>query len=220
MSAKITAADMEETRRAALYGDEPQGPVTSLPATSEGDAFSVDDLLALAPAAAPFTMPNGRTVWVHRLGLDDVGWLNVMALKDVKRLAITDPQEERIRYEHAAWVYQVICACRLGPDLGARKVFQPDHADVIRRNLPWETIRKIVALSDRMGEGDDQLPAMVLDFFARAESILRTWSGGLTADSWTDCRKTLGAFASCVSVIRQRKSLVSADVIALAELEG
>jgi len=221
---KPTPAELlAKAQELAQYGfHRPTGPLTQLkgksgPAVPDG-VFDPSDLLSLPARSQPYSMPNGKVVWVHPVSPEEAIWLNVQALKEVRGMNLTDPQEAALQSRLRAQSYQAVCACRVGPESTARAVFHPDHAEALRRNLPSETLQQLCALSDRLGASSDAEYQQVLDFFGNAQTWLTTWLSQWTTDLPERGRSSLEAFAACVGRIVQRRTWDEQDVAAMQGL--
>lgn len=221
---KPTPAELlARAQELAQYGfHRPTGPVTQLkgksgPAVPEG-IFDPSDLLSLPTCSQPYPMPNGKVVWVHPVSPAEAIWLNVQALKEVRSLNLSDPQESALESRLRAQSYQAVCACRVGPEPTARAVFHPDHAEALRRNLPSEALQQICSLSDRLGAAGSAEYQQVLDFFDGAQTWLMTWLSQWTTVLPESGRTSLGAFVSCVGRIVQRRTWDDQDVSTLQSL--
>lgn len=223
MTSKQREEMLGRAREANRWGlDAPAGPVTSFPqkppsSVPEG-IFAPEDLLKPVQRAEPFTMPNGKSVWVHPVSPDEAVWLNVQTVKDLQRVGEVSEAEARIRALTLAWSYQAVCACRVGPEPNAARVFHPDHAEALRKNLPNETLQQIAALSDRLGSADAASREVVRGFFDALRTWLTTCSSQLSTDTLGTWRERLEACASCVSLVSARGMLIPTDADALSAL--
>lgn len=216
-----------KAQEVADYGYLPAGPAAPpkgvpLTETPEG-VFCAADLFALEgdePLAEVVTMPKGLKAWVHPVCDEEALWLNTQAAREAKARDCKDAEEAldwRIRRARA---YQVIMACRVGPEAGAERIFHPKHADAVQRNLPLATIETVVSTSDRLGLGADVERQAIADFFAAARTYARTCALRCATGSGlpSDWQAFLEGFASCVSAVQRRGFLIPGDALALQEV--
>ncbi len=210
-------ADLEQAIRADEFGAPPQGPVTEAPAPSNGHApegiFSAADLYEFAPVAVQFPMPNGKAVWVHPMSPEEVTWLNLMAFREVQRMAVEGDEAGYLRQERAK-IWQVIACCRVGEAGDSPRVFQPENAAALRRNRGWwQAVRDICRISDGLGSQETALTETLRDFFGILAEALDKISVSLS-------NMDLGNFSldRCVllvSSIQRRGMLLPSDLEAL-----
>lgn len=221
------AAAIERARRLQQHGPDPAGPMGgTAPAgplnPPSDDSYTADDLFASSPARRK-RMPNGRWLWVHPLGLEQVVWLNGQATRHLNRLQFgaSDPAKP-VAYKVLAWVYQVIACCRVGPEPDAAPVFTVEHADALYRNPQpgSECIQQIVALCDELGQpGDTEaLSELQADFFGVIASWLGISASRLSTDSLESWQGALREFAEFAWHIKQRGTLSKSDLQALPPL--
>lgn len=189
--------------RLAKHGPDPQGPAAPVQPANENlpeGIFSPSDLFdaALYPAVE-FAMPGGKRVWVHPGTVEHAAWIAAQAGRDARRSPSDDPDERTQFQQFAAMIYQVVCVCRAGPEPGSKQVFGPEHADALRRNLSWETVRAICSLSDRLGGENAVYEAGLADFFDATRNCFEMCASRLTTDSVDACRTYLEQCASTVS---------------------
>lgn len=226
MNNEEARAALDRTREVALYGHLPDGPVmegASSPAAGDDDLFNPDDLSLPTYRAERYRMPGGKGhVWVHPISVEEAVWVNSQAQKEVERLQGLTPYEANLQRIFRAQVYQVILACRKGPEPTATRIFHPDHAEKLRKNPGWiEAIQQIAALSDQIAGGETEaarLREALTDFFDRAGSWLGTCALRLTGASETlqsASLAALAAFATSVSSMRQPEKLTDLDLLTL-----
>lgn len=216
---------LAEMRARVLHGAPPPDPAGEMP---PGDAdvpegvFAAQDLWAGdAWRSEEYRMPGGKRIWVHACDLDTVGWLNAQALRDLAGMAVADPNERELKRQHRAMVYQVIACCRIGPEPGARRVFGPEHAARLGRGgLPYEVIRRICLISDRLGGDEAVLQDGFAAFFDAAQTWAETWCGRATEDWPAGLSDDLAAFAGCVSRTKARGALSGQDLATMQGLAG
>ena len=219
---------LAESRRVANYGLIPEGPVSTMPnphapAGLGEDVFSAADLLGCIYAPEEFTMPNGKRVWVHAISPDAFGWISIQVAKDIARDDAGNTEALQHHRVMVGMVWQTICACRIGPEPAAPQVFQPEHATAVRRNLSWETLRRICEVSDRVGGDSQALRGALQGFFGALQTSLEILLTRLDAGSTSTCRAGLELLVSCVSAARSRGSIEPADLhrmLSLSSSEG
>ncbi len=216
-------ADLEQAIRADEFGAPPQGPVTEAPVSSNGHApegiFSAADLYDFMPSAVQYPMPNGKSVWVHPMSPEEVTWLNLMAFREVQRLAVEADEAGYLRQERAK-IWQVVACCRVGETGDAPRVFQPENAAALRRNRGWwQAVRDICRISDGLGSQETALTETLRDFFGILAEALHSTSSSLPNEgSESACLARCGLL---VSSIQRRGTLTPSDLEALrAATEG
>lgn len=212
-------------------GGTPQGPVYARPteaptAPAPGDGFTAEDLLTpLEYRAEPYVMPNGKRLWVHPVAVEEAGWLNRQAVREVQGLNLLRPDGTlepgaQVELVNRARVWQCICACRTGPAPDAPKVFRSEHARALRVNPGYlKAVEEIAALSDSLNAGQSEAALYrqaVTDFFGVMTSWLGTWCSALNTDSWPTARQALGDFVHSVASLRQQGPLSGSELVALA----
>jgi hypothetical protein len=162
-------------------------------------------------------MPNGKWLWVHPLGLEQVMWMNGQATRHLANLRLQDNDPARgVAYRVLAWVYQTIACCRTGPHPNAPAVYNESHAEALFRNPDpgSECIQEIVALCDELGRagGGQGLTPELVDFFGGTASWLEICALRLTTDSLESSRAALEDFAAYVSRIALQRTFSKADL--------
>jgi hypothetical protein len=175
----------------------PEAPAASLPVERPAPAETPSDLFdadaALYDAASyrtePYTMPNGKRLWVHPFSFEERLEVSKETLGDLKaggylRAPETQEAAERLELERRAaglaiaQLYQTLRCARQGPEPGAPRVFRDEHAAALRRNPGWSSaVEAIATLSDQLSEGKteaEHLREMLTDFFGRLQSALET----------------------------------------------
>ena len=212
---------VEYLERVAHHGFDPKGfdargPGTETPLPD--GVFGPADLFdpALYPAVE-FAMPGGKRVWVHPGTVEHAAWIAGQVARE-RRRAATD-EDDGGAAQFTGLIYQVICCCRAGPEPTSRQVFGPEHAETIRRNLSWETVKAICDTSDRLGGENARYEAGLADFFDATRHCFETCASRLTTDSVDSCREYLEACASTVSRMSARNREPAKELRALT-LEG
>lgn len=206
----------ERAAEIANHGARPSGPVTvDAELEQDDDTYGIGDLGGAGPEPKRFRMPGGKWVWVHPLTPEDVIWINGNAARDLAQSGLKDAIERNLYYRFRGYCYQAVTCCRRGRDAGSPQIFAAKHVDALFRNRnPGSTvIEQIAKLSDSLGEASDvELSAGALDFFGRAEGLLRTCVSQLNADTLESWREVLTAFADYASRTRLRKTLSTEDL--------
>lgn len=217
--AEAAKAAIPDVLRLAQYGMGPQDPVTITPgpptAPAGDDIFTDHDLLTVATAAERFRMPGGKFVWVHPMNAEGVAFANIQAAREVAALPVTTDRERSIHFELRVKIWQVIRCCKRGPEVNALPCFQPESAEVFRRNPYWETVKRICALSDSLGEGDDVLPQAVRAFFGRVRNYVTTCASRLPTGSpeLSVLRTALEDFVTFVSRVETKGMIEVSDFL-------
>ena len=164
-------------------------------------------------------MPGGKRLWVHPATPEDAAFVNRQVMREVKALPSADDQDRAIEIEVRLKVWQCIRVCRQGPERNAPLAFQPEDADLLRRNGALQTINRIVAVSDSLGGGEDLLPEVVRAFFGRVASCVRTCASQLPTDSpeWTGLRQRLEGLGGCVSRVNETGAVTLSDLAGVPE---
>jgi hypothetical protein len=203
---------------------------TEVPADVFNPATDLYD--ANAYRSEPYTMPNGKRVWVHPVSLTETIQINRQVVKEIRAAGLMDPakteteakvlaQDQGIELEFRGQVWQTICCARQGPSPDSPKVFIPANAEALRNNPGLaEPLREITEISSRLaqGKGEAQLLKEALcHFFGCMEPWLQTLHSQLETGSGDSCRLSLEDFANSVSVLKQQKKPWSvADLSALS----
>jgi hypothetical protein len=207
---------LERLRRLTLYGEELHGPLRQLPggvvpAPGEGKAFTVADLLTLSPPAQEVRIA-GKRVWVHPPSTEAVARIHALTLRSLADNGVSGVEEAN-EYRFRAHIYQVICTCRQGEEPDSPLCFGPEHYDVVRRNLPWEDLERIVRLGDRLG-GDpaEGIKEAVRGFFGRLQTFCETLCSQLGEGSIEAVREALTSCASSASRMSSAESWTESDL--------
>ena len=208
-TAEQRAKRLADAVRLAEHGPEPQGPVTGASAAvaaPAGAPITTSDLLALEYHAEPYTLHNGKTVWVHPVSIDEAAWLNCQAWKEVAALGPMDEKATAIQFQLRAQVWQCVACLRTGPEPDASKAMQAEHAEILRRNAGWlPDVQQITTISDRLTGGStetERLKAALRAFFVGATSCCETLLSQADTATVGDLRELLQGFAGSVSLAR------------------
>jgi len=214
------AAAIAHVQRLQEHGPRPAGPVVLASAGTAApmdDGYDADeDLAGSASGARKFTMPNGRILWVHPIGPEQVLWINGQATRHVGRLALKPDDPMRpLAYRMVAWVYQVIACCRKGEAPDAPYVYTEKHAESLFRNPRpgHECIQRIVHLCDSLGnQQEESLSTELVDFFAGTASWLSILRSRWNTVSRESGLAALAAYERFVARITLRGKLSVSDL--------
>jgi hypothetical protein len=210
--------EKEQYLRSLHRGGPPPQRTSARPAPSPAapdGIYSAADLLSEEGyRSEPYRMPNGKQVWVHPVSPEEAMWMNRSAVSEVRasgrlREGLTQQEIHELNEEARtrAQVYQVVCCCRTGPEMDAPPIFQPQHADPLRKRPGMlDAIQDICRISDSLSAGTSAaalLEEALAGFFGAMTSWLGMWCSQLSTDSLTDCKEILSDFASSVSSINQ-----------------
>lgn len=213
------AEKLAQTRRIAAYGPDPEGPVMTKrqgesAAPSPADLFTEADLESFCYRSEPYAMPGGKRVWVHPVSIEEAAALNIRALQEVRRLNLP-PEEAAVQHRLRAQVWQVIAACRKGPEPEAARVFGPEKAEYLRRNPGWlGAVQGICALSDSLSEGETEaqrLREALSGFFEQLQARLSTLSSHWSTASPGNTEASSEVLEGCVSFVSHWQRRVKSE---------
>jgi hypothetical protein len=152
-------------------------PAESVP-TEEG-IFTIADLgPALLDKGLPYTMPNGKRVYVHALSQrDQQRLIRLAGSRRDREQSVGDPMQARVLAEEITrdvQVFTVILACRTGEERTAPEVFQVEDFGALRAYLKAGVVSEICQLVDTQSGAPESLPAGVRRFFMATQRLCET----------------------------------------------
>lgn len=173
----LTMTDEEQYRYLANFlenGPPPAGPVRAETASSDGSPAPAaggfqPGSLALPNRSERYTLPNGQVLWVHPCSTLESIELNARSIKETQKSHGGQLRTEEdwtqadvaLEQKLRGCVYQVIFACRTGPDPASPRFFGDEHAEELRREPGYfDAIREIAAISDSLMAGQGEAAAL------------------------------------------------------------
>jgi hypothetical protein len=169
---------------------------------------------AIPGRVEPYTLPDGREVWVRPLSMKDRSRLSARIpawLADDKLYRQPAPSE-RAAYEqelsleafYRGQVWAVILCVYAGPEKGAARVFEPADKETLYTDPDWSpVVAEIVEITERLAEQRQSAlqvqEGLLRGFFDATEHALLTLLSQWSTDSRESCRAWIEDLAHSVS---------------------